>query len=206
VSLRCIWLISSLSELNKLDLWGTDIGNAYLEATTKEQVYIVGGYEFGELEGNTLVVHQALCGLRSSRLCWHQRFGDVLRSLRFQPCKSEGDIWMLLNSDTYDYIAVYIDDLLIAAKDPLGITKCLEETHLFKLKGTGLLKYHLGCDYFRDDAGTLCFFSRKYIEKMMDQYEKLFGTKPKEYTSPLEKSDHPEIDTTDELDQAGIIY
>jgi hypothetical protein len=39
---------------------------------------------------------------------------------------------------------------------------------------------------------------------MMDQYEKMFGTKPKEYSWPLEKSDHPEIDTSDELDQAGI--
>jgi hypothetical protein len=39
---------------------------------------------------------------------------------------------------------------------------------------------------------------------MMYQYEKMFGTKPKEYTSPLEKADHPEIDTTDEFDQAGI--
>jgi hypothetical protein len=76
---------------------------------------------------------------------------------------------MRLNSDTYEYIAVYLDDLLIAAKDPLGITKCLEETLLFKLKGPGLLKYHLGCDYFRDDAGTLCFVPCKYIEKMMDQ-------------------------------------
>jgi hypothetical protein len=38
----------------------------------------------------------------------------------------------------------------------------------------------------------------------MDQYENMFGSKPKEYTSPLEKSDHPEIDTTDELDDSGI--
>jgi hypothetical protein len=39
---------------------------------------------------------------------------------------------------------------------------------------------------------------------MMDQYEKMFGAKPREYTSPLEKADHPEINTTDELDQASI--
>jgi Reverse transcriptase (RNA-dependent DNA polymerase) len=136
--------------------------------------------------------------------CWRQCFADVLRSLEFQQCKSEGDIWMRLNGYTYEYIAVYVDDLLIAAKDLLAITKCLEETHLFKLKGTGLLKYHLGCNYFRDDTGTLCFGPRKYIEKMMDQYEKMFGTKPKQYTLPLEKSDHPEIDTTDKLDKAGI--
>jgi hypothetical protein len=41
-----------LSQLNKLELWGTDVGNAYLEATTKEKVYIVGGTEFGALEGH----------------------------------------------------------------------------------------------------------------------------------------------------------
>ena len=204
VSLRGIRLVTFLSELNNLELWGTDVGNAYLEARTKERVYIVGGSEFGELEGHILVIHKALYGLRSSGLCWHQRFADVLRAIGFKQCKSETDIWMRLNGDTYEYIAVYVDDLLIAAKDSLAITKCLEEKHLFKLKGTGPLQYHLGCDYFKDDMGTLCSGPRKYIEKMMDQYEKMFGMKPKEYTSPLEKSDHPEIDISDELDQAGI--
>jgi hypothetical protein len=38
----------------------------------------------------------------------------------------------------------------------------------------------------------------------MDQYENMFGCKPKEYTSPLEKGDHPEIDDTDKLDIEGI--
>jgi hypothetical protein len=38
----------------------------------------------------------------------------------------------------------------------------------------------------------------------MDQCENMFGCKPKEYTSPLEKGDHPEIDDTNELDIEGI--
>jgi hypothetical protein len=41
-----------------------DVGNAYLEATRKEKVYIVGGPEFGSLEGHVLVIDQALYGLR----------------------------------------------------------------------------------------------------------------------------------------------
>lgn len=204
VSLRGIRLITFLSQLNLLELWGTDVGNAYLEATTKEKVYIIGGPEFGALEGHTLVIYKALYGLRSSGLCWHQRFADVLRSLNFVPCKSENDIWMRPTSDTYEYIAVYVDDLLIAAKDPSSITKVLEEQHLFKLKGTGPLQYHLGCDYFKDDFGTLCFGPRKYIAKMIDQFERMYGFKPKEYSSPLEKGDHPEIDTSAELNQDGI--
>jgi hypothetical protein len=38
----------------------------------------------------------------------------------------------------------------------------------------------------------------------MDQFENMFGCKPREYTSPLEKGDHPEIDQTEELYNDGI--
>jgi hypothetical protein len=38
----------------------------------------------------------------------------------------------------------------------------------------------------------------------MNQFEQIFGCKPKEITSPLEKGDHPEIDETVELDKDGI--
>jgi hypothetical protein len=102
----------------------------------------------------------------------------------------------------YEYVAVHIDDLLIAAKDPSSITKSLKEHHDFNLKGTGPLQYHLGCDYH--NTGILCFGPRKYIEKIIEKYERMFGCKPKEFAFPLEKANHPEIDTLEELDQAGI--
>jgi hypothetical protein len=41
ISLRGLRIIIFLSELNGLDLWATDIGNAYLEAFTMERNYIV---------------------------------------------------------------------------------------------------------------------------------------------------------------------
>jgi hypothetical protein len=204
VSLRGIRLVVFLAELNDLQLWGADVGNAYLEAKTKEKVYIIGGPEFGTLEGHTLLIDKALYGLRSSGLCWHQRFADVLRSLGFTQSKAESDIWMRENEGLYEYIAVYVDDLLIAARNPEEIINKLKEQHKFKLKGVGPLTYHLGCDYFRDDVGTLCYGPKKYISKLIDQYEGMYGTKPREYTSPLEKGDHPEVDTTEELDQDGI--
>ena len=37
-----------LTKLNNVEVWGADIGNAYLEATTKEKTYIVTGPEFKE--------------------------------------------------------------------------------------------------------------------------------------------------------------
>ena len=204
VSLRGIRLVVFIAELNRLSLWGADVGNAYLEAKTKEKVYIIAGGEFGALEGHTLLIDKALYGLRSSGLCWHQRFSDVMRSMGFFQSKAEGDIWMRACDDHYEYVAVYVDDLLIASKDPESITNALQEIHKFKLKGVGPLSYHLGCDYFQDKDGTLCFGPRKYISKMQEQFEVMFGCKAKEYTSPLEKGDHPETDTSEELDMEGI--
>jgi hypothetical protein len=108
------------------------------------------------------------------------------------------------NNNLYEYIAVYVDDLLIAGRNPKEIVQTLKEQHKFKLKGVGPLIYHLIYDYFRDQDGTLCFGPRKYVTKIIDQFKNMYGCKPKEYTSPLDKSDHPEFYTSEALDEEGI--
>jgi len=40
VSLRGVRIVIFLAELNKLKIWQTDVGNAYLEAKTDEKVYV----------------------------------------------------------------------------------------------------------------------------------------------------------------------
>jgi hypothetical protein len=182
-------------------LWATDIGNAYLEAYTSEKVYIIGGPEFGELEGHILVVSKALYGLRSSGARWHDKLADTMRELNFFACKAEPDIWIRKNGNIYEYVAVYVDDLAFAMKDPKEFISILEGKYKFKTKGSGPLSFHLGMNFHRDDDGTLCITSLKYIEKMIANYEKLFGELPKQnVTSPLEKGDHPELDTSEVLD------
>ena len=99
----------------------------------------------------------------------------------------------------YKYIGVYVDDLLIISKAPQDIIDVLENVHHFNLKGSGPIKFHLGCDYFRDKDGVLCYAPIKYIEKMLDNYKRIFGKMPTKAASPLEKGDHPELDSSDLL-------
>ena len=66
-----------------------DIGNAYLEATTKEKFYIVAEQEFEELQGHILVIHKALYELKSSGLRWSQRIHDIMLEPNFRPCKAD---------------------------------------------------------------------------------------------------------------------
>jgi hypothetical protein len=113
VSLRGLRIITFLADLNSLDLWATDIGNACLEAFTMERNYIVAGPEFGQLEGHYLIIIKELYGLRTSGQRWHECFADCLRNEGFSPCKAEPDIWMRLNGDLYEYMATYVDNLCL---------------------------------------------------------------------------------------------
>jgi hypothetical protein len=43
---------------------------------------------------------------------------------------------MRKKNSQYEYIAIYVDDLAIAMKNPKEFTDVLENKHKFKLKGT----------------------------------------------------------------------
>ena len=85
VSLRNLRLVIFLGKLNHLDLWGADIGNAYLEALTDEKLYIVAGPEFQEHEGYALIFLKALYGLKSSGKRWAEVIHGILRGMMFLP-------------------------------------------------------------------------------------------------------------------------
>ncbi len=124
----------------------------------------------------------------------------------FTPSKAEPDIWLHCSDDRYEYIAVYVDDLAIAAKDPRQIVRILMETYKFKLKGTGHISFHLGMDFFRDEHGVICMAPKQYIEKMWGNFECMFGHPHRQVvTSPIEKNEHPELDTMDLLADDDIV-
>ena len=108
---------------------------------------INAGPEFGPFEGHLLLIHKALYGLRSSGARWHDKLSDVLRKEGFIPCKAELDIWIQQNGDIYEYVAVYVDDLAFAVKDPRLFIQTLKETYQFKIKEAGPLEFQLGADF-----------------------------------------------------------
>ena len=73
----------------------------------------------------------------------------------FETCKIKPNTWLrTYRKDHYDCISIHMDDLLIASKDPKSEMCILTNKHSFKLKGTGPISYHFGCDFGHDDDGT----------------------------------------------------
>ena len=107
---------------------------------------------------------------------WHDRLFDILEELKFKPSKTDPDVWMRPEpgGTCYEYIAVYVDDLAIAAKDPQAFCHELKKKYNLKLKGFGPLEYHLVCTYKKDPDGTLAADPRRYVNKILESYQMMF--------------------------------
>jgi len=111
-SVRIGFLIAAL---NGLDILAADVGNAYLQAPTREKVHTTAGPEFGPSNiGKTVIVVRAMYGLKSS---------ETLQSLDFKPSYADPDVWMKPATKAdgykyYDYILVYVDDILVISDKP----------------------------------------------------------------------------------------
>ena len=86
------------------------------------------------------------------------------------------------------------------ARDPNSCMDSLEIMYKFKLKGKGLLEFHLRCDLFCDRNGVIYFEPHIYFGNMVHTYMTMFGSNPKinkASRAPLEHGDNPEIETSE---------
>ena len=117
----------------------TDVTCAYLQAMKREKVYTVAGIEWGEeLAGCILLLLKSIYGLKTSGARWYERLAEILLSLGFKPCRAGVSIWIRMNKDTYDFIAIYVDDLFVVSLDPESIISAIYV--MFSLKGKVFLE------------------------------------------------------------------
>ena len=199
VSMLELRLMIFLGKLNDLKLFGADIKNAYLEAKTKEKVYFIADKGLGELEGHTMGTYIALYRHKTLGKHWYKRMADVCKNMGLKMSKIGREIWMQDCGDHYKYIAVYVDNLAITSKDPPELINTLRSDYNFKIKGVGLIDFHLEMQFSKDPDGTLVQGTKRYIEKMLKNFRKNHGYLPKEKATPLLKNDHPQDNDTKEL-------
>jgi len=73
-SVRLAFLAAAL---NDLELVMIDVGNAFINAVSREKVCARAGPEFGDAEGCLVLIVKALYGLRSSGSAWHAQFSTT---------------------------------------------------------------------------------------------------------------------------------
>ena len=204
-SLRNIRICLLLAKLNGLEMCAADVGNAYLEAYTKEKLYVIAGPEFGDLEGHNLIVSKALYGLRSSGARWAEKFADSLCDAGFVSSYADPAIWMKDMGDHYEYACVWVDDIIVMSKDPMHLISQLKQT--YTLKGVGRPEYYLGADmaHVKSPEDVFVMGSSTYVLRILEVFEQIMGFKPaKGIHAPLDPNDHPELDMTELLGKSAM--
>jgi hypothetical protein len=108
-----------IAGLNDLDILAGDVTNAYLNAKSREKMWFEEGIETGEDKGKLLIVTLALYGLKISGAAWRADIlAATLRDLNFTSTQADRDAWIRSGRTHYDMVLVYIDVILIFAKDP----------------------------------------------------------------------------------------
>ena len=195
ISVKLLHVIAHKQDL--LQLCG-DVGNAFVNAYSSELVYAIAGREFGDKEGQVVLVRKALYGLAGSSAAWSAHFSASLRSYGFTPTRYDRDVWIKLadSKDHYEYLCTHVDDFMIVSKEPQIIMDLIEAE--YNIKGKGPPDYYLGNDYKKHPNGNWVVGCKKYLCEAIRRVEAEFGPLKKN-SIPLVGSDHPEEDTSDFL-------
>jgi hypothetical protein len=139
-----------------------------------------------------------LFGFKTSAARFHEHLTESLLILGFLTTKHDPDLWMVDNSSHYEYLATYVDDILIWSKDPMAVIKALEKTYM--MKSVGIPKYYLGGNVeflgeaWKNQGLGLALSAMTYVQNVIPIFEGLFGKEFKPIKIPMSEGYHPEID------------
>ena len=142
VSCKSVQIAFLVAALNDLDIQCCDIGNAFLNAPCQEKIWFVAGPEFGSKQGQPVKVIRALYGLKSSSAAWRNMLSEMIQEMEFKPCKGDPDVYRreatkLNGFKYYEYLLMYVDDILIVSHNPKPILELLGNRYDLKLDSIG---------------------------------------------------------------------
>ena len=97
VTRESVRILLTVASLNNLALKAADISNAFLTAKCDERICFRAGPEFGDKQGQWVVVVRALYGLVSASASFARHRNNVLTNMGFTPCQADPDVWMRRN-------------------------------------------------------------------------------------------------------------
>jgi hypothetical protein len=220
ITRESIHIAFTIAALNELDILSADIGNAYLQAPVREKVHTTVGPEFGPHRiGQTVIVVRAMYGLKSSGAAWHAQLSSTLHDMNFTPSLADPDVWLHPSSkpngeEYYEYILVYVDDILIVSHDPSQAMTTIRITYRLKEEPTPPTTY-LGATikewYIPGDTRHVWSMNSQWyikeaircLEMELQKSGKALVGKPK---TPIQNGYRPELDTSPLLDDDQANY
>ncbi|KAG8472156.1 hypothetical protein CXB51_036420 [Gossypium anomalum] len=161
--------------MHDLELEQLDVKTAFLHGELEEDIYMQQpeGFTVSEKEDYVCLLKKSLYGLKQSPRQWYKRFDSFMTSHDFKRSSFDSCVYFKKNNDgSFVYLLLYVDDMLIAAKDKGEIRKVKAQlSEEFEMKDLGPAKKILGMEILRDRKTSKLYLSQKgYIEKLLCRF------------------------------------
>ena len=223
VSRDSVRIALTLAALNDLNVMTADLQNAYLNADCGEKIWTICGPEFGpELQGRKAIIVKAPYGLKTSAYQWRNCLCEVLREFGWVPSRADPDVWMkpavkASGDKIYEYLLIYVDDLLVIAIDPKAALDEIGSRFTIKPDSMGEPTQYLGAQVsmytFEDDPEKVywAMSSEKYVKEAIRNVQDWVNSNGYELKKSIKThfptGYRPKLDTTEELgDEEAQFY
>ena len=119
------------------------------------------------------LLKKSLYGLKQSPRQWYNMFDSFMTTHDFKRSNYNSCVYFKKSDDgSFIYLLLYVDDMLIAAKDKEEIRKVKVQLNKdFEMKNLGMTKNILGMEILRDRKASKLYVSQKgYIKKVIHKF------------------------------------
>ncbi|POM60749.1 polyprotein [Phytophthora palmivora] len=129
-----------------------DMDTAFLDSNIEERVFMEVPY-----------------GILSA---WHKTIHRVFMKIGFRGCGSDVCVYVKANEGSFEFICLYVDDMIIAAKtseETQDVKSALKRA--FKVKGLGEAKFIIGMEINHDySLNTVTIKQTRYIDDVVEMF------------------------------------
>ncbi|KAG2880370.1 Retrovirus-related Pol polyprotein from transposon TNT 1-94 [Phytophthora cactorum] len=149
-----------------------DVDTAFLNSDLKERVYMEVPYGIKNAENMMCQLNKAIYGLKQATSAWYKTIHEMFMRIGFRSCGADQIVYVKGKKDKYVYVCLYVDDMVIAAKNTTEINEV--KTALksaFKMKELGEAKFILGMEIDHNrTAGSLMIKQTRYVDDVVKRF------------------------------------
>ncbi|KAE8243175.1 hypothetical protein A4X03_0g7847 [Tilletia caries] len=165
-------LVISVALALGLHLGSIDIKTAYLNGKLHEEVYMQQPPEYDDGTGRVCLLRRAIYGLKQAGRAWFDTLKGKLISVGFSQVQSEPCLFVRFGAGGPVILAVYVDDIVIAARGAEGVARVKAEFgSWYKITDNGDLSFILGVKIDYDPVRRTAHLSQgAYIDGLLRKY------------------------------------
>lgn len=147
-----------------------DVKTAFLNGELEEEIFMKQPIGFDDHSGKVCRLKRSLYGLKQASRVWNKRFTEFLRSFGLEMSNADPCVFIGKKSGKNIYLAIYIDDGMVASHDKFFIDQLLHWMNK-EFQTTALeLQYFLGLEIELRQNGSTFIHQAAYVKRLLNKF------------------------------------